>query len=104
MSVEEFLGGVRVLQPSVKNLRDPPLWMFLTPFLSIKKWGKIKTGYGWIYGKKTKYICRLETKAREAPEFSTQGNRVIPVQPALVGIKGENVLFESDSEGLVQPK
>ena len=72
--------------------------------LSIKKWRKIKTGYGWIYGKKTKYICRLETKAREAPEFSTQGNRVIPVQPALVGIKGENVLFESDSEALVQPK
>ena len=33
MSVEEFLGGVRVLQPSAKNLRDPPLWMFLTPSL-----------------------------------------------------------------------
>ena len=24
MSVEEFLGGVRVLQPSAENLRDPP--------------------------------------------------------------------------------
>ena len=24
MSVEEFLGGVRVLQPSDENLRDPP--------------------------------------------------------------------------------
>ena len=34
MSVEEFLGGVRVLQPSDENLRDPPpLWMFLTPSL-----------------------------------------------------------------------
>ena len=34
MSVEEFLGGVRVLQPSAENLRDPPLWMFLTPSLT----------------------------------------------------------------------
>jgi len=24
MSVKEFLGGVRVLQPSAENLRDPP--------------------------------------------------------------------------------
>ena len=35
MSVEEFLGGVRVLQPSAENLRDPPLWIFLTPSLTI---------------------------------------------------------------------
>ena len=34
MFVKEFLGGVRVLQPSAENLRDPPLWMFLTPSLS----------------------------------------------------------------------
>ena len=35
MSIEEFLGGVRVLQPSAENLRDPPPpWMFLTPSLS----------------------------------------------------------------------
>ena len=36
MSVKEFLGGVRVLQPSAENLRDPPpLWMFLTPSLTM---------------------------------------------------------------------
>ena len=34
MSVEEFLGGVRVLQPSVENLSDPPLWIFSTPSLN----------------------------------------------------------------------
>ena len=34
MSVEEFLGGVNVLQPSAENLRPPPPWMFLTPSLS----------------------------------------------------------------------
>ena len=33
MSVEEFLEGVKVLQPSTKNLSAPPLWMFLTPSL-----------------------------------------------------------------------
>ena len=70
--------------------------------LSIKKWRKIKTGYGWIYGKKTKYICRLETKEREAPEISTLGDKFVPVQPALVGIRRENISFESDSEGLIQ--
>ena len=31
MSFKEFLGGVRVLQPTAANLRDPPLWVFLTP-------------------------------------------------------------------------
>ena len=35
MSVKEFLGGVRVLQPSAEDLRGPPpLWMFLTPSLT----------------------------------------------------------------------
>ena len=34
MSVEEFLGGVRILQPSAENLRDPHLWKFLTPSLT----------------------------------------------------------------------
>ena len=35
MSFEEFLGGVRVLRPLAANLRDPPLWVFLTPFLNL---------------------------------------------------------------------
>ena len=30
MSIEEFLGGFRVLQPSYENLRDPPLDVFDT--------------------------------------------------------------------------
>ena len=70
--------------------------------LKTQKWGKIKTGYGWIYGKKIRYICRLETKEREASEISTWGDKFVPVQPALVGIKRENISFESDSEGLIQ--
>ena len=36
MSVEEFLGEVRVLRPSAANLRPPPLWGFLTPSLTLK--------------------------------------------------------------------
>ena len=31
ISLFEFLGGVRVLRPLATNLRDPPLWVFLTP-------------------------------------------------------------------------
>ena len=47
-------------------------------------------------------MCRLETKESEASEIYTWGDKFVPVQPALVGIKRENISFESDSEGLIQ--
>ena len=51
-----------------------------------KKWGKKSTGYGWIYSRKVKYICGLETKVLESPKISTEGSMInISDEPALVG-------------------
>ena len=36
-----------------------------------KKWGKKSTGFGWIYRKKVKFICRAEKFTLTAPEIST---------------------------------
>ena len=36
-----------------------------------KKWGKKSTGFGWIYRKKVKYICRAEKFTLTVPDIST---------------------------------
>ena len=39
--------------------------------LNEKKWGKISTGYGWVYRKKIKFICRAESEIPTVPTIST---------------------------------
>ena len=36
-----------------------------------KSGGEISTGYGWVYRKKIKFICRAESKIPTAPTIST---------------------------------
>ena len=36
-----------------------------------KKWGKIASGYGWVYRKKIKFICRAEKLVPTVPKNST---------------------------------
>ena len=39
--------------------------------LNEKKWGEISSGYGWVYRKKIKFICRAERQVPTAPTIST---------------------------------
>ena len=36
-----------------------------------KKWGKVSTGYGWIYRKKIRFFCRAEKSSPTGPLIST---------------------------------
>ena len=38
---------------------------------STKRWGKQKHGFGWIYGKKVTWICRMKSKALEVSDISS---------------------------------
>ena len=42
--------------------------------ISIKKWGKVKTGYGWIYSKKVTWLCRMRKLEPAEPEISTNSS------------------------------
>ena len=59
------------------NLRtfvNPKNWLAdenqLFPCLS-KRWGEIKTGYGWIHSRKVRYICMVGKSERVVSIIST---------------------------------
>ena len=37
---------------------------------STTKWGKVKTGYGWIYSKKVTWLCRMRSLEPVEPEIT----------------------------------
>ena len=69
-----------------------------------RKWGKVKTGYGWIYSKHVRYSCRQQIKARVDTRNSPSSNLIIPDNPAVVGrLDNNNEMFNfnlSESTGL----
>ena len=69
-----------------------------------RKWGKVKTGYGWIYSKHVRYSCRQQIIARIDTRNFPSGNFIIPDNLAIVGrLNNNNKMFDfnlSENTGL----